>query len=103
MDDFIIDEVSWHLNTPDNPEGPTHIRDRFRAIVMFLQANGLCTRDLLSPDQTIADNFAIHSGDLTETGLAVMKSAYDRWLRKIDKGMSPKDVSLLEKSLAKHR
>jgi hypothetical protein len=47
----------------------------------------------------ISDDFSIEASDLTETGLEVMRKAYDKWVRKMDKGMSPSDTSLLAKAL----
>ena len=47
----------------------------------------------------ISDEFSIEASDLTDQGLELMRKAYDKWVRKIDKGMDPKDTSLLAKAL----
>ena len=96
---FIIDQVSWHTGTPDNPEPRDHIIRRFFIIANFLQDNGLALRNLCRSESDIDDNFSISSKDLTEEGLFVMKAAYDKWLQKVDNGMPPENVRLLTQAL----
>jgi stress-induced morphogen len=96
---FTIDKVAWHTQTPGNPETREQIVARFFAVVSFLQQHGLTNRMLASSLADISDDFSIEASDLTETGLEVMRKAYDKWVRKMDKGMSPSDTSLLAKAL----
>ncbi|MBA4078141.1 MAG: hypothetical protein C0508_24150 [Cyanobacteria bacterium PR.023] len=98
---FTIDQVSWHTKVVGNPESTEQILRRFWLVVDFLQRNGLTKKTLASSPERITDDFAINSNDLTPTGLDLMKKAYDRWLTKVDEGMSPDDLSILEKALAK--
>lgn len=100
---FTIDKVGWHTQTPGNTESVDHIHRRFRAVAVFLQENGLTTRTLLGPHGAVTDEFEIHTSDLTPEGLALAKACYDTWLRRIDKGKSPEDVSLLRRTLEKLR
>lgn len=99
--DFTIDQVSWHTKVAGNPETRERIVRRFWSIVNFLQQNGLTKKLLASSMEDINDDFRIDSGDLTPTGLALMKKTYDKWLTKVDEGMSPDDLSVFEKTLAK--
>ncbi len=100
---FIITKVSWLTQTKGlESERATIIRDHFYA-AKFLQDNSLTVRPLMRGIEDITEDFAIASDDLTDDGLAVMKSAYDKWLTKVDNGMSPEDVTLLEKALKKVR
>ena len=78
------------------------IRD-FYLLAKFLQDNNLVNHNLMSDISDITDDFAISSDDLSGEGLSVMKSTYDKWVQKIDNGMSPEDISLLEKALKKLR
>ena len=96
---FIIDQVSWHTATAGNPETREHIIQRFYAIAAFLQKHGLTVRTLVSEPKDIRDDFAISSSDLTERGLAMMRACYDKWLQKVDEGLDPNDLSLLERAL----
>jgi hypothetical protein len=57
----------------------------------------------MSSIDDITDDFEVASDGLTADGLAVMRVAYDKWVQKIDNGMSPEDVTLLEKALKKVR
>jgi hypothetical protein len=97
---FTIDKVSWHTSTPGNTETPEQTVARFFAVVSFLQSHGLTKRMLASSPQDISNEFSIEASDLTDRGMEVMRKAYDKWVRKVDKGMTPSDTSLLEKALA---
>ena len=96
---FTIDKVAWHTETPGNPETREQIVARFFAVVSFLQGHGLTKRMLASSPAEISDEFSIEASDLTETGLEVMRKAYEKWVVKVDKGMSPSDTSVLAKAL----
>jgi len=98
-----IDRVGWHTRTPGNTESREHIEHRFRVIATYLQDRGLTVRPILAPGGTIDDDFAINAHDLTDEGMAIARAAYHKWLTKVDKGMPPDDVSLLDKALAKIR
>ena len=100
-----IDKVGWHTGTPGNTESREAIHRRFRAIIKFLQDNRLTVRQIASPDPAAAltDETAIRTVDLTEDGLRLVKRCYDKWLRRIDNGMSPDDMSILERELQKLR
>jgi len=100
---YTIDQISWHTGTPGNTESREQIVRRFCVVANFLQSNGLTTRDLSCQEAEIGDSFGISSDDLTGDGMAVMKAAYDRWLTKVDNGMPPEDVTLLQKALKKVR
>jgi hypothetical protein len=100
---FVICQVSWLTQTPGmEGERDSIVRD-FYFLTKFLQDNGLVRRPLMHTINDITDEFAISSGDLTDDGLAVMKAAYEKWVEKIDNGMPPEDVTLLEKALKKVR
>lgn len=100
---YVIDQVSWHTNTPGNTETREQIVRRFCIVANFLQANGLTTRDLSCQEVDIDESFGINSDDLTEEGMVVMKAAYDKWLTKVDNGMPPQDLALFERALKKVR
>ncbi len=99
MNSYTIDQVSWHANTLGNTETREQIVRRFCIMANFLQANGLTGRDLSCQESDIDDSFGINSDDLTEEGVAVMKASYDKWLTRVDNGMPPEDLTLLEKAL----
>jgi hypothetical protein len=43
----------------------------------------------------------IWSTDLTDDGMAVVKTGLDRWLRSLDKGTDVKNISILNSALKK--
>jgi len=97
--DFLIDAAKNHLLASKNLEYRARVKRRFRAFICFLQDNGLTTRELLSEDQPVTEELKVMKSDLTDDGFAVVKAAYDKWLRGIDRGKDIEDVTLLEKSL----
>jgi hypothetical protein len=97
--EFTIDQVAWHIETEGNPETREHIVWRFWSVVGFLQRHGLTTSPLAASINDIDDDFGISSADLTVTGLFLMKKVYDKWLAKVDRGMSPDDLSIFEAAL----
>lgn len=102
MDDFVIDQVSWHWKSGSEPPEKTLVR--FKAVVRFLQAHGLVRTTLLKDGDEPTERFCIRASDLTDEGLRLMKVAYDPWLRKVDEGKAaPDDVRLLEKKLERLR
>lgn len=101
MNNFVIDKVVWHLKVQGNTETPAHIRERFWFVARFLQEHGLTKRQLVASEQEIGDDFALVSEDLTDRGLELMKHSYDKWLKRVDKGMPPSDTSILENELKK--
>jgi hypothetical protein len=100
MDDFTIDRVSWHTQRQGNTEPREKTIQRFFVFADFLQRNGLTVRDISRPEATIDDAFEIRSSDLTPEGLSLVKIAYDKWLRRVDRGMDPSKLSIFEKALA---
>lgn len=101
MKAFTIDKMEWHLRVKDNPESRDHMVSRFWAVVSFLQENHLTVGTLAASRNEIGDDFSLSSSDLTEHGLELMRRTYDKWLGKVDKGMSPADTSIFEKELRK--
>ncbi|MFJ9451647.1 hypothetical protein [Herbaspirillum sp. NPDC101397] len=100
-ENYVIDQVSWHTKVVGNPEHRDHIEARFWHVIDFMQRNDLTTKQLLKSQSDIDDDFAISTSDLTEKGMALMKAVYDKWLVKVDKGMSVTDLSMFEKNLLK--
>ena len=47
----------------------------------------------------VNDDFQIHTKDLTEEGYALIKAAYDKWLRRVDRTKDSSDVRILERAL----
>lgn len=96
-DSFTIDRVSWHTKVEGNTESRESIIARFTVLFDFLYKNELLAGKINMP--SMDDNFEINSDDLTDEGMSVVKRAYDKWLAKIDKGMDPTNVSILQKAL----
>jgi hypothetical protein len=98
---FTITKVSWHSQRKGNEGRREEIINRFWVLVNFLQSNQLTKKTLSNSIADISDEFSLESDDLTQLGVDVMKKAYDKWLTKVDEGMSPTDVSILQKALDK--
>ncbi len=100
---FTIFQISWLTQQPGNEGARDQIVEHFYHVLMFLQSNGLVRRRLMNDRQDLTDDFALSSDDLTADGLAVMRAGYDKWLQKVDDGMDPSDVSILQGALTRIR
>ena len=100
---FVIAQVSWLTLTSGNDGRRDSIIRHFYFVTKFLQDNALVHHKLIDRLDDIGDDFVIRSDDLTDDGVALMKAAYDKWLRKVDNGMEPSDVSALERALKEIR
>jgi hypothetical protein len=98
---YTIDKVGWHTRTPGNTEPREKTHMRFRAVISFLQNNGLTTRTILDENDIIDDDTCIHTDHLSENGKAIMKKCYHRWLKQVDKGFAPNDVSMFQKEFGR--
>lgn len=96
---FTVDKVGWHTRTPGNTETREKTNARFRAVIDFLQENELTTCVILRPGDPIDDETSIHTNALTAKGFCVIKECYQKWLKKVDRGMSPQDVSMFANAL----
>ena len=94
---YTIDKVGWHTRTPGNTEPREKTHMRFRAVINFLQNNGLTTRAILGENGIINDDTCIHTDHLNENGKAIMKKCYHRWLKQVDKGLDPDELSMFQK------
>lgn len=99
---FTIDKVGWHTSVRGNPESIEHIIERFWNITNFLQVNDLTKHSLAASIDEINNEFAIHSDDLNEKGLTIVKLGYDKWLSKVDKGMPSNNMEIFIKLLEKY-
>lgn len=97
--DFTIAKVAWIIERPGNTVPIERVIKTFFSVAKFLQDNGLSRGVLASRPEDIGPEFTIESSDLTERGLQVMRAAFDKWLRRVDKGMDPDDISMLKKAL----
>jgi hypothetical protein len=100
MRDYAIDKVAWHTSVKGNPETAEHISQRFWVLTNFLQENRLVVRHLASSIDQIGEEFEIRHSDLSPIGQELIRRAYDRWLRSMDRGQSITD-RLLKKELSK--
>lgn len=99
---FVIDSVAWHT------QGAAHVpsqqvKGRFRRLALFLQESGLASRQLLTAQSEVADDFKISSVDVTDEGLSFLKKHYDPWLRFLDRGGDLDARKHLEDALARMR
>jgi hypothetical protein len=93
---YTIDKVGWHTKTPGNTEPREKTHARFRAVIDFLQDNGMTTRTILGENDLVDDETSIHTDALNEKRRLIMGKYYHRWLKKVDKGLDPQDISMFE-------
>ena len=100
---FVIACVGWLTQRPGMQGTEEETRTIYRTLILFLQENGLTTREILSSDEPVTDSVAIRNEDLTPEGNLLMRRPHSRWLDGIDCGKSPTDVSSLKRALERIR
>ncbi len=75
----------------------------WRSLIEFLDTNQLMLKRVEIANLHDMEGVELRSGSLNELGNAVIKCGFDKWLRGIDKGKSPSNLSALEKCLEKLR
>lgn len=102
--DFTICKVGWVIKRLAPHESRDDVIEMFWVFHEFLRANGLLVRTVASSRESVdSDDFSIRASDLTEEGLALVRAAYDRWCKALDRGTPPSNVQILAKALAKMR
>jgi DNA-binding FadR family transcriptional regulator len=95
---FTIDKVEWHTRVANNPESVDAIHHRFWVVIDFLQKNHLVNEVIVESKSLITDLVSIHTSNLNEKGVEVMKK-YHTWLKAVDKGKSSDDITMFYKEL----
>lgn len=104
MEDHTILSIAIHLAASKNRQYRECIFQIYGTLIRFLQQQSLVTRELLSKDAAIGEDFKLMRSDLTEEGYALIKGCLQRWLRSIESGRKPPtDTGLLEKELVQLR
>ena len=106
MENFIIDQVSWHTEKPRNYDfDGTIIYKYFKSLIQFLEENKLTTKPIITEGEPMTRDTKIQSSDLTEEGMLFIKAVYkSSWIDKVVDGkISPDDQKMLIKALNKIR
>lgn len=101
MDDILIDDMSVHLAASKNRSYQQRVRARFNSFVSFLEGNSLLSVETKVSLNHLSDSTIIMKSDVNEKGWLLVKHAYNKWLRSIDRSQNPTDVRILEKELKK--
>jgi hypothetical protein len=75
------------------------IKTRLFTLASFLQDNGLSKRKLMEDKGQIGPGYSIHSSDLTEEGVKLIRACHTKWATKA----RPGDTTILKKALDKIR
>jgi len=76
-------------------------RELWLSLSSFLNAQKCVKSPIVVPDLEDMEGFELRSKSLSEKGLQLVKAGLDKWLKGIDRGKPPSDISILEKALAK--
>lgn len=69
------------------------------ALLLFLKQQQLIASEPLDGNGDLKLDFVVRESDLTPEGLELFKKAVPAWLRGLDRGKNPEDISALSKSL----
>lgn len=98
-EDLELLDARFLLQASKNRSYQKQVRQMLKTLASFLQDNGLVTRELLPKTEEITEDFIIRRSDLTAAGLELYRSAEARWFDAVDRGVSPADTTILERSL----
>jgi hypothetical protein len=103
MQDYVIDQVSWHTTRTKRKEVQDRAYEHMRTIVSFLQSHGLLKKSLLFDGMEIGEDFSFRKSDLTDEGFKFIQEFYSKWLNSHDHGKAISDTSGLERWLSQMR
>ncbi len=103
--DFILAKVSWLSQVERNYEFDNGlVLSFFKNLITYLQDRNLTTRTILNGCDQVTEDTNIKSSDLSDEGLALMRTSLDKWSDKVfDKGFPPHDFRYLDRQLKKIR
>ncbi len=90
-------DIFWSASK--RPDFRARVQAVFKTLVVFMQANGLVTRELLAQDNEVDETFVVRRSDLTDEGFEFYKQVEQKWLGAIDRGVAPSNTSVLERTL----
>jgi hypothetical protein len=98
----VLLDVGFFLAKSKNRSYREMVRRQLTTLVRFLDCNEL-TKHKAAPeaqDDMVADNLALHEGDLTTDGVELLRAKeYYAWLEGHDRGVPIEDVTKLERAL----
>ena len=98
---MLIAETKIHLVACKAKDYRQRVLMIYEALAQFLTEQHFSTQDLHARFTASPSNFQIHTDDLTEPGLAWVKSHLDRWMRNLDRRKKPMEYEDYLASLAK--
>lgn len=98
-EDVELLDAKFLLQASKNKSYQKQVRQMLKTLASFLQDNDLVTRELLPDNEEITEDFIIRRSDLTDVGFELYCNAEDRWFDAVDRGVSPSDTRILERSL----
>jgi hypothetical protein len=98
-EDIELLDARFLLQASKNKSYQKQVRQMLKTLACFLQENHLVTRELLPETEDVTEDFVIRRSDLTDVGFELYRSAENRWFDAVDRGVSPSDTRILERSL----
>jgi hypothetical protein len=98
--DFTLLQVGWFTRPSwAIPEAEVHAF--YRALLHYLQDHQLTVRPVLERNEPLSDESKLMRSDITDKGFQLYQRAEQKWLKGIDKGKKPDDMSIFDRELAK--
>lgn len=106
MKEFIIDACKWYLcedmDNSSKSDAIKSFRYRYEPLLGFLLESKLFKQKIPKKDIDW-QHFELRFSDFTEEGLELVMCCHDRWLDRIQKGISPENINLWKKQLSRLR
>lgn len=103
MDDFELVRLEDLFQASKRKSYRASLREMFTTLAVFLQENGLVTRELLPQGSGISESFVIRRSDLTDEGFEFYRNVEQKWAGAIDRGASPSSTAILQRTLRNMR
>lgn len=103
MDDFDLVRLDALFQASKRKSYRASLREMFTTLALFLQENGLTTRELHSPGNEISESFVIRRSDLTDEGFDFYRNVEQKWASAIDRGASASSTAILQRTLRNMR
>ena len=77
---YCVTSPAWGVHQIGLEDTPSNYwLERFWVLVQFLQAHNLTIKELFASKEQVTEDAKLMAEDLTETGLAVLKTGLSRW------------------------
>lgn len=103
MEDFIIDDPSWHTAERGSLDSREQVREFFLELFKFLRDHNLLTREVALSSRVDDAELVLKRSDLTDEGFKVIQSGWEKLEGSRNRRTGKRNFDMLMKALKKVR